>query len=702
MQYLVAGARANVGIKSGRYMFEVKIIEALNPAEATAGSHGRTPQPRQLIRVGFSTQGSPLLLGDSDDCVYFDSEGCIGFGKNRRKIGDKLMRDQVVAVVLNLDPNSKNAFTVSAFREGVRVAEPQPLPEALKGRVLFPHVSYRNVSVQVNFGPSPFKPLPFKCRMVQTAALADVVETHNDKPADGKQHEVVVPVGVPDEGTFDWLDDFLQKNPSFVELSDRKLQEWATSSGLPRPRPGPNASNDKPSFSYGLISMDDMSLQRVVKSVASMVPRNYVVMEVTSNLVKEDRADLLRRFGAANFRKTAMVVVGKPPAEHSAAVQARILQEKQNKLDNDWNVKKAEKERIRQVMKRNKEAVNAAKKLKEGDESKDEEKAKEGDDTKDDEDDDGLGKEPPKAELTEEEKTAVFPKRGAGDLAPLALSKSLTNFTLPEKSEGFDEVKYVWEPADKASEYLRNWVLEAKRTTLLEHLQPSKAFTEKFLTWQKQQVEWSQKQSAFKQKPKPERKGGEEDPMAKIDIFSVEDVNDVVDGEPLYANFGPEDWALLQLRCELYLLQDCFRKDADDPDRLGIPEGHLNYYYQKYFRKTLQPQAFHLKSNSELVAIVKDTVSVSGSPPVLINQLSADVEVDTADIFLKFTEEARRERKRRLEAGDETVKLKYTPPVVQPMPALKAVNPVGTPAPKAQPWQSRGGWGGAQPWGGRW
>jgi len=32
MQYLIAGARANIGIKAGRYMYEVKIIEALNPA----------------------------------------------------------------------------------------------------------------------------------------------------------------------------------------------------------------------------------------------------------------------------------------------------------------------------------------------------------------------------------------------------------------------------------------------------------------------------------------------------------------------------------------------------------------------------------------------------------------------------------------------------------------------------------------------
>lgn len=58
MQYLIAGARANVAMKAlgksfnlfafeaGRYFYEVKIIEALNPVESTQGIHGRTPQPR--------------------------------------------------------------------------------------------------------------------------------------------------------------------------------------------------------------------------------------------------------------------------------------------------------------------------------------------------------------------------------------------------------------------------------------------------------------------------------------------------------------------------------------------------------------------------------------------------------------------------------------------------------------------------------
>ena len=40
-------------------------------------------------------------------------------------------------------------------------------------------------------------------------------------PEDGK-YEVIFPVAVPDEGTFDWLDDFLEKNPKYVELPGLK------------------------------------------------------------------------------------------------------------------------------------------------------------------------------------------------------------------------------------------------------------------------------------------------------------------------------------------------------------------------------------------------------------------------------------------------------------------------------------------------
>lgn len=148
MQYLLAGARANVGIKSGRYMFEVKIVEILNPAEPP-GQRGRTPLPRQLLRIGFSSAGSSLFLTSTDESVCFDSEGCFVHGKSSTHVSRRFACDQVICVVLNVDADSKNADTVSLFVDGVRASQPQPLPENLKGKPLFPAVNFRNLTVNI-------------------------------------------------------------------------------------------------------------------------------------------------------------------------------------------------------------------------------------------------------------------------------------------------------------------------------------------------------------------------------------------------------------------------------------------------------------------------------------------------------------------------------------------------------------------------
>eukprot|EP00933_Yihiella_yeosuensis_P025995 TRINITY_DN2017_c0_g1_i1.p1 TRINITY_DN2017_c0_g1~~TRINITY_DN2017_c0_g1_i1.p1 ORF type:complete len:831 (-),score=286.51 TRINITY_DN2017_c0_g1_i1:267-2759(-) len=714
MQYMLAGARANVGMKAGRYMFEVKIIEALNPAEAAQGTVGRIPQPRQLVKLGFSTAKSHLLLGESDDHVFFDSEGFHYEGKTKEKKSQPFTRDQVLAVLLNLDQKSPNANTISLFREGQRISDPIPLPEKLKGKALFPHITFRNVTIQVNTGPTPFKSLPFACRMLQGAAAADVQES----PAPSSKFEVVLPVCLPDEGTFDWLDSFIEKNPQYVELSGRQIQDWGSRSGLAKPKPGMAYSNDKPTFAYGLAGMDDMSVQRVQRTISASVPRNYVVMEVASNLVAEERAATLKRFNHPKYKKVALVVMGKPSDEFKQKVQARLLAEKQEKSDMEWRVKKAEKERQKQVKQRQKEILKlqkeaearrkkmvedfkkkqeeeAAKKKAEAGETKEEkeedkmevdtkkeeeekpevkeEEMKVEEEEEEEEEVDDLGDEPPKVELTDEEKQVCFRPKSlqGGDVAPAVLAKAFADFTLPEKSEGFDEIRFEWADEAGSKEHLRKFVLTNKQTSRIEDLQPSQTFKDKNTAWQKQFSEWQAKQTKFKATPpkKEEKKEGEEttDKPANLDIFTVEDVCDIGTGEPLFANFGPEDWALLQLRSELHLLQSGFKADVNDPDREHIPEQHLAFYYGRYFQpKQLNPKMFGFDSNSDLLDLIKDTVTLGGEPIVLTSQLAEDV--DTADIFVKFTEESRRERKRRVDAGDETARLKFVAPV-QPAPA---------------------------------
>merc|ERR1712232_306138 len=117
------------------------------------------------------------------------------------------------------------------------------------------------------------------------AAGSDCSVAAAKTPKDGK-YDVLMPVAFPDEGTFDWLDDFLEKNPQDVELSDRKIIQWAQASGLHGRggggKDGRN-SNDKPNVNFGMRELDDMSVRRVIAAVAPVMPRNYVVMEVKSN-----------------------------------------------------------------------------------------------------------------------------------------------------------------------------------------------------------------------------------------------------------------------------------------------------------------------------------------------------------------------------------------------------------------------------------
>merc|ERR1712113_330764 len=105
----------------------------------------------------------------------------------------------------------------------------------------------------------------------------------------------------------------------------------------------------------------------------------------------------------------------------------------------------------------------------------------------------------------------------------------------------------------------------------------------------------------------------EDSKKAKVgdgDIFTVKDVCDIGGGEPLFVNFGFEDWALSSLRFELDALVKFWKKDVNDPDRPAIPEQHFSFYYGKYFKKQLNTRFFGMNSISELFSLVRDTVQI--------------------------------------------------------------------------------------------
>merc|ERR1712039_446610 len=106
-------------------------------------------------------------------------------------------------------------------------------------------------------------------------------------------------------------------------------------------------------------SSDDFSGRSVLRTVAPLFPRNYVVMELRGNLIKAEREQMLKRFQGSQFKRIARVAMGKPPKAWTDAYHADLLKEKQSKIDAEWKKNKAERERKQKVAQRQKDLAAA-------------------------------------------------------------------------------------------------------------------------------------------------------------------------------------------------------------------------------------------------------------------------------------------------------------------------------------------------------
>lgn len=753
MHYLCAGARCNVGIKTGRYAFEVKLVETLSPAESS-NAKPAAGGPKTIFRLGVSTQAGSLLLGDGDDNCCFDEAGEFMFNKGRLprtvKTPAVVKADASIVVVLNLDEDTPNFNTISLFVDGARIGGPQALPQSLIGKVLYPTVSFKNLTVHVNFADEPMCPLPFKCRMLEDAAIKDV-EVTEDKSGD---LEALFPIFLPDKGTYDWCDWFLTQHPSrYVELSDRMLHDWSVNSGLKNQfAVSKQNCNDKPQMGFKIPALDDGTIKETIFAVNAMNQRSFLVMDVKGNLLKEEREAALKKWDG--YKKVAQVMMGIPEDAFRQYVHELLIAEKQKKMDAEWEQTKKARELAKQSDLKKKSILRAmanAQKLKTQEEAGEEEaekteaKAEEGEvkeevkDVKMEEEDE-KEEAPPVATLSLAEKQVNFRTVGQGDLSQMVMSSCFNKFSLPDESEGFDEIRYSWAGVQECGEMLRRWISDRKVSTRIEDIQPSDWFKEKWADWQKDLQQWHVKHMQYKDPatPKPEsstpvpkafskaapakpaeeskaaeeKKDGEEekkpdeeakttdeaekkdeaddeekkDPLQsleeeldneEIDIFAVEDVcNYNGEGAPLFAHFTFEDWAMLSLRFELHLLSHAFRHDADDPERTGIHPDHLGFYYNRYYKKGLNPKNYGVDSVEDLIELVKDTAMADARTKVIESMVTDDLESN--DIFVKLTEEARRDRQRRIDVGDASAELKFARPTGGLTPTLGAPTGIAT------------------------
>merc|ERR550532_1682599 len=94
-------------------------------------------------------------------------------------------------------------------------------------------------------------------------------------------------------------------------------------------------------------------------------------------------------------------------------------------------------------------------------------------------------------------------------------------------------------------------------------------------------------------------------------------------------------------------------------ERTSFHESHLPFYYNKYYKKPFTVKNFGVSKFADLVDMIKDTIEISTKNCCLEAQLSDDTPMDN---FVKLTEDHRRDRLRRLDAGDETAALKFSRP----------------------------------------
>merc|ERR1719281_211121 len=97
--------------------------------------------------------------------------------------------------------------------------------------------------------------------------------------------------------------EFLEKNPNFIELSDRKILQWCEASGLRRSNANWMSNLDKPNFNFGVPHIDDLSCRKIINLVAATQKRHILVGELKGNLLPEERIESLKKFPASTFKR---------------------------------------------------------------------------------------------------------------------------------------------------------------------------------------------------------------------------------------------------------------------------------------------------------------------------------------------------------------------------------------------------------------
>eukprot|EP00435_Cladocopium_sp_Y103_P007352 s1653_g2.t1 len=401
--------------------------------------------------------------------------------------------------------------------------------------------------------------------------------------------------------------------------------------------------------------------------------RTGELLNLENRDILAERRSLLKNFPTA--KKTAVVLFGKPDEDFRDWVKQRT---------------RSDYEAAKEQLERRRSSAEAA------------------------------GEEPPVDDLKEPPEADFLPSSKM-EVSDKVLAHELKNFSLPDKAEGFDEIRYEWADEAGAKAGLLQWLREQKARRIVEGLSPGEWFEKKFKDWKEMRRVFQNGQREFSLRSQNDDSLA--DKVSAIELSEVQDPHNA-DGEgtPIYGNFKYEDWVVLSWRYELHLLSHAFPIDASDSDRLGVPEEHMEHYWRIYYHHHFEPRKLGAANLRDALKVLKEPIQLKATTSGSRILVSACDQETSIDAFVVSVEAYRRDRCRRIEAGDESAALNIprqnkapgpegkatgkgvmksapkTPTAKPPQPSSSPAPPGGKAAPKApvakmpaQPQNSGGG-----------
>lgn len=289
--FLWSGVKATHGVTKGKVCFQVKLVEHLDvrhlpPEEKTT----------HVIRVGWSLGKTSLQLGEEEFSYGYGGTAKFSTKCKFSDYGETFGAGDVITSYLDFEGEKP---TISYAKNDKDLGVACTIEEDLEGGTMFPHILVKNTSVEVNLGQiDPYFPVTEGFTMIGSLPEEDRVRGPVP-PAEKKDCEIIMMVGLPGSGKTTWAEKYVKENPekNYYVLGTNLIMDKMKVMGLRRQR------NYAGRFD-SLIDKSTKCLNRFFE-MAPRKKRNYILDQ--TNVYPSARRRKMRPF--EGFSSKAIVLV---------------------------------------------------------------------------------------------------------------------------------------------------------------------------------------------------------------------------------------------------------------------------------------------------------------------------------------------------------------------------------------------------------